>query len=84
MDKYYCVVYEYAVDSDCGVEIIKVCLSREEAREVLKEHSFDEREYAKGSSNWEIFEDSADEFDAGERGFYASEHARYFISEVDR
>ena len=82
--KHYVVVFDYAVDnmSESGVEIIAVKHTLEEAKEILAEKVVDEREYAK-EHGWEIFSDSDTEFDAGEEGYYNSEHACFYIKEVD-
>jgi hypothetical protein len=81
--KHYVVLYDVAVDG-IGLDeahAIGVAHTLEEARAILAMKSDDEKEYSK-EHGWAIYADNVDEFDAGEDGFYASEHAHYYIEEI--
>ena len=81
--KHYVVLCDWAVDHLCefGVSIIGVAHSIEEAKEIFAKAVVNERKYAE-ENNWTVYEDSDVCFDAGEDGFYATEHARLYIEEV--
>ena len=81
--KHYVVVYDVAVDN-VGLDearVIGVTHTIGAARAILAEQSAEEKEYAR-EHGWEIYADNADEFDAGEDGFYAAEHAHYYIEAI--
>ena len=80
--KHYVVLYDVAVDQ-VGLDethVIAVTHTIEEARAILAEQSAEEKEYAV-EHGWAIYVDNEDEFDAGEDGYYAAEHAHYYIEE---
>lgn len=82
--KHYVVLYDWSVENKFianGIEVVGVAHSLEEAKKMLAEAATDEKAYAE-KYEWEIFEDSDVEFDAGESGNYDAEHAHYFIKEV--
>lgn len=54
----------------------------DEAKKILQEKLKDEKQYAH-EHGWEIYADSDDEFDAGEAGFYGSEHAHFYIEAIE-
>lgn len=64
-----------------GVDITSVVHSLEEAKEIFAKVVMDTKKYAK-ENGWEIYEDTDVCFDAGEEGYYASEHERFYIEEV--
>lgn len=81
--KHYVVIYDWAVDhiSESGVEITAVVHSLEEAKEIFAKAVESEKIYAE-ANNWTIYTDSDVEFDAGEEGYYAAEHAHFYIQGV--
>lgn len=80
----------YVILADCAVDnmgydethVTAVAHSLEEAKKILVEKSADEKEYAY-EHGWEIHIDTDEEFDAGEDGNYAAEHAHFYIEEVE-
>ena len=81
--KHYVVLCDWAVDhlSEHGVNIAGVAHTLEEAKEIFAKAAIDERKYAL-DNNWKIYENTDICFDAGEEGYYASEHACLYIEEV--
>ena len=81
--KHYIVIFDWAAEKLCsnGIEISGVAHSMEEAKEILASASADEREYAK-EHGYTVYADTDVEFDAGEDGYYVSEHAHFYIQEV--
>ena len=82
--KHYVILCDWAMDNiDAeGVEITAVAHSMEEAKEIFAQKVVDEKKYAK-DHGWEIYTDTDTEFDAGESGFYASEHTHFYIQVVE-
>lgn len=81
---HYVILCDWAIDSMCdsGVSILGIAHSLEEAKEIFAKAVIDEKKYAK-ENGWEIFEDTDVCFDAGEEGFYATEHTHFYIQEVE-
>lgn len=79
--KHYVILCDWAINDAEGVSITAVAHSLEEAKEIFAEKVVDEKKYAE-DNNWEIFIDTDTCFDAGEMGYYASEHAHFYIQEV--
>lgn len=82
--KHYVILCDWAMDNiDAGgVEITAVAHSFEEAKEIFAQKVTDEKKYA-DDNGWKIYIDTDDEFDAGEDGFYASEHTHFYIQVVE-
>ena len=83
--KHYVVLCDWAISNDTianGVDITGVAHSLEEAKEIFAKAVVDEKKYAE-EHGWEIYEDSDVCFDAGEEGYYAAEHARFYIQGVE-
>lgn len=82
--KHYVVIFDWAVENTCsnGIEICGVAHSLEEAKEIFAKASADEKAYAK-EYGYTIYTDNNMEFDAGEDGSYAAEHAHFYIEEVE-
>ena len=81
---HYVVLCDWAISSNeiaSGVSITAVEHTLEDAKRVFINASSSDKQYAK-ENNWEIFTDTDTEFDAGESGYYASEHIRFYIEEV--
>lgn len=80
--KHYVILSDWAMNDAEGVDITAVTHTLEEAKEIFAKVVVDEKKYAE-ENDWEIFEDTDVEFDAGEEGYYAAEHARFYIQEVE-
>ena len=80
--KHYVILCDWAANDAEDVSITAVAHTLEEAKEIFAKAVVDEKKYAE-ENGWEIFEDSDIEFDAGESGFYAAEHAHFYIVEVE-
>lgn len=82
--KHYVIVFDWAVDhiSESGIEIVAVAHTLEEAKTIFAERVVDEKKYAE-DNGYEIFTDTDTDFDAGEMGYYAAEHAHFYIQEVE-
>lgn len=81
--KHYVVLYDVAIDG-IGLDethVIGISHTLEKAKAILADSAADEKEYA-AEHGWAIYADNEDEFDAGEDGFYATEHAHYYIEEI--
>ena len=79
--KHYVILCDWAMRDADGVSITAVAHSLEEAKEIFAQAVVDEKKYAE-ENGWMIYEDSDICFDAGEDGFYAAEHAHFYIEEV--
>ena len=82
---HYVILFDWAVDNGevaNGIEIVAVVHTLEEAKEIFAEKVVDEKEYAE-ENGYKIFTDTDTEFDAGEEGYYAAEHAHFWIQEVN-
>lgn len=80
--KHYVILCDWAMNDAEGVDITAVAHTLEEAKAIFAEKVVDEKKYAEENS-WEIFEDTDVVFDAGEEGYYAAEHAHFYIQEVE-
>lgn len=79
--RHYVVLCDWAMNDSEGVDITGVAHSLEEAKEIFAKTVVDEKKYAE-DHDWEIYEDLDVCFDAGESGYYASEHVHFYIQEV--
>ena len=83
---HYIVIHDWAREGsliDCGVDIIGVAHSLEEAKNIFAEVVIDEKEVAM-EGGYEIYEDNDTMFDAGENGYYAVNHTRLYIQMIGR
>ena len=82
--KHYVILCDAAADNMGYDEthVTAVMHSLEEAKKILVEKSAGEKEYAY-EHGWIIYIDNDEEFDAGEYGNYAAEHAHFYIEEVE-
>lgn len=82
--KHFVILADIAVDNMGYDEthVVAVTHSLEEAKVIFAEKIADEKKYAE-NNGWEIYVDTDEEFDAGEDGFYAAEHAHFYIEEVE-
>ena len=81
--KHYVILCDCAVDNMGYDEthVTGVAHTLEEAKEIFAKVVVDEKQYAE-EHGWEIYVDTDTEFDAGEDGNYAAEHAHFYIEEV--
>ena len=79
--KHYVVINDWSNEYECGVIIIAVAHSWQEAKESFNKFITEEKAYVK-DKGWTIYEDLIDDFDAGEEGYYAANHTRLYIQEV--
>lgn len=83
---HYVVINEWSVDNGemaSGVEIITVCHTLEEARDVFTKRLPEEQCCAK-ENGWTVYEhdDSKLVFDAGKEGYYDAEHTKLYVELV--
>lgn len=80
---HYVILCDWAVDhmSDRGVDVIGIAHSLDEAKGMFAKAVIDEKNHAV-ENDYEIYENSDVEFDAGEDGYYNAEHVRLYIQEV--
>lgn len=79
--KHYVVLIEWSTEGDCGSNILGVAHSLDEAKEIFNDTVEEERQLAE-DNGWEIYEDTDVIFDAGEDGFYCSNHSKTYIQGV--
>ena len=79
--EHYVVILDWASDYECGVEILGVTHTIEEAKVIFNNSVGDEKHHAK-EFGYEIYTDCETDFDASEYGYYAKEHTRLYIQEV--
>ena len=82
--KHYVVLCDSAVDHMGYDEthVTAVTHTLEEAKVVLAKAVVEDRQYAI-DHGWKIYTDNDEEFDAGEDGYYATEHTHFYIEKVD-
>lgn len=79
--KHFVIINDWANEYESGVSILGVVHSMEEAKEIFNQNYVDEKNYAE-EHNFTIYEDSDAVFDAGEDGYYVSNHTYLFIKMV--
>lgn len=79
--KHYVVVLEWSTEEDCDSNVLGVAHSLEEAKQIFNDTVEKERELAE-NNGWEIYEDTDVIFDAGEDGYYCSNHSKLYIQGV--
>lgn len=82
--EHYVVINEWAcsgLTEDCGVNIVGVTHSLEEAKNLFNSVVIIEKELAV-ENEYEIYEDEDTIFDAGEEGYYVSNHTKLYIQMV--
>lgn len=81
---HYVVINEWACSGfmeDCGVNIVGVAHSLEEAKSLFNSVVTIEKDLAV-ENDYEIYEDEDTIFDAGEEGYYVSNHTKLYIQKV--
>ena len=79
--KHYIILNDCANEYECGTNVLGVAHSMEEAKEIFNEYVEEERRYAE-EHNFEILDDCETVFDAGEDGYYVSNHTNLYIQLV--
>lgn len=79
--KHFIVLNHWANEYESGVTILGVAHSIEEAKQIFNEHIVEEREYAE-KHEFTIYDDCEDCFDAGEDGYYVSNHTNLYIQMI--
>lgn len=80
---HYIVIHDWASPDifDHGVYIVGVAHSLEEAKNLFNEKVIAEKEMA-AENGWEVYEDNEAMFDAGEDGYYISNHTKLYIQMI--
>lgn len=79
--KHFIVINDWANKFESDVAILGVFHSMEEAQEIFDASVSDEKQYA-NEHGLTIYDDCATAFDAGEDGYYVSNHTRLYILQV--
>lgn len=79
--KHFVIINNWANEYESGTTILGVAHSIEEAKQTFNESLIEEKEYAK-DRGFTIFDDCDTAFDAGEEGYYASNHTNLYIVEA--
>ena len=79
--KHYVIVNDWANEYETGTTLLGVAHSLEEAKEIFNERLEDEKQYA-AEHGFTIYNDCETVFDAGEEGYYASNHTHLYIQWV--
>jgi hypothetical protein len=79
--EHYVIINDWATEYENGASILGVVHSLEEAKRIFNEYAAEEKQYAE-EHGFEIYEDDEADFDAGEEGFYVSNHTRVYIQGV--
>lgn len=79
--RHYVVVNDWAVEYESGTTILGVAHSIEEAKGIFNRSVEDEKRYAE-EHGWEVYDDCETVFDAGEDGYYVSNHTNLYIQMV--
>jgi hypothetical protein len=80
--KHFVVVLDWASEYECGSNVIGVTHSLEDAKKIFNETAAEEREYAI-EHEWIIYDDVDTVFEAGQDGYYISNHTNLYIQEVN-
>lgn len=79
--KHYVVVLDWATEYECGSNVIGVAHSLEDAKKIFEGVATEEREYA-AEHDWVVYDDLPTVFEAGQDGYYISNHTNLYIQEV--
>ena len=79
--KHYVVVNDWANEYESGTNVLGVAHSLEEAKKIFNETLADEKQYAE-EHGFEIYDDCETVFDAGEEGYYISNHTHLYIQMI--
>jgi hypothetical protein len=79
--KHYVIINDWSSQYENGVSILGVAHSLEEAKEIFNQYVAEEKQYAE-EHEFEIYNNDDEDFDAGEDGYYVSNHTRVYIQGV--
>jgi hypothetical protein len=79
--EHYVIVNDWANNYEIGTTILGVAHSLEEAKEIFNASLSDEKQYAE-EHGFEGYDDCETVFDAGENGYYCSNHTNLYIQMV--
>ena len=79
--KHFVIVNDWANEYENGTTILGVAHSLEEAKEIFNQSLADEKQYAE-ENGFTIYDDCETVFDAGEDGYYVSNHTNLSIQMV--
>ena len=79
--EHYVIINDWANEYENGVSILGIVHSLEEAKRIFNECVAEEKQYAE-EHDFEIYNDDDEDFDAGEDGYYVSNHTRVYIQGV--
>ena len=79
--KHFVIVNDWANEYENGTTILGVAHSLEEAKEIFNQRLADEKQYAE-EQGFTIYDDYETVFDAGEDGYYISNHTNLYIQMV--
>ena len=79
--KHYVVINHWANEYENGTTILGVAHSMEEAKEIFNERLASEKQYAE-EQGFTIYDDCDTVFDAGEDGYYSTNHTTLYIEMV--
>lgn len=79
--KHFVIVNDWANEYESGTTILGVAHSLEEAKEIFNQSLADEKQYAE-EKGFTIYDDCETVFDAGEDGYYVSNHTNLYIQMI--
>lgn len=79
--KHFVIINDWANEYESGITILGVVHTMEEAKEIFNYNLIEEKEYAE-EREFVIYDDCETVFDAGEDGYYVSNHTRLYIDSV--
>ena len=79
--KHFVIVNDWANEYESESTILGVAHTMEEAKEIFNKNLIEEKEYAE-EKGFVIYDDCETVFDAGEGGYYLSNHTRLYIQMV--
>lgn len=79
--KHYVIVNDWANEDESGTSILGIVHSLKEAKEIFNHNLADEKNYAE-KHGFTIYDNCETVFDAGEDGYYVSNHTHLFIQMV--
>ena len=80
--KHYVIILDWAANDECGVEILGVGDTYDEAKEIFNQHLAEEKQFAE-NNGYDIETDTENEFDAGVMGSWNTDHTTLYIKEVN-
>lgn len=80
--KHFVIINQWTSDGlETNTVVLGVVHTLEEAKEIFNKYVMEEKEIA-DKNEWTIYDDCETVFDAGEDGYYISNHTNLYIEEV--